>query len=268
MSEITISYHYVDCNRKFEHYDANRSFFQEYYAARLAAEPGISCHVLDIGCGHGTNPTISKIAGILGEVDGVDPFPAVQPHPLIRKRWTCAMEEIPVPSNTYDLAYSYNVVEHVVDETSFLAKTIEVLKPGGVYWSMSPNARHPFTMIVRLMQALRIKYLYRRSIAPQANDYPAYYRLCNATKVLKAIERLDLPVSKIDFFLIPNVQWDTFFPHRLRFIAHLIDRVIVLHAPSMSNIFMFRVEKMEEERAGAQVGQEPLPASRAHSRAH
>jgi SAM-dependent methyltransferase len=156
------------------------------------------------------------------------------------------MEEIPVPSNTYDLAYSYNVVEHVVDETSFLAKTIEVLKPGGVYWSMSPNARHPFTVIVRIMQALGIKYLYRRSIAPQANNYPAYYRLCNAAKVLKAIEKLDLPVSKIDFFLIPNVQWDTFFPHRLRFVAHLIDRAIVLNAPSMSNIFMFRIEKTND----------------------
>jgi hypothetical protein len=122
---------------------------------------------------------------------------------------------------------------------------------------MSPNAKHPFTVIVRIMQALRLKYLYRRSIAPQANDYPAYYRLCNAAKVLKAIEKLDLPVARIDFFLIPNVQWDTFFPRRLRFIAHLIDRAVVLHAPSMSNIFMFRVQKMD---AGQRDATEHAPA--------
>jgi 2-polyprenyl-3-methyl-5-hydroxy-6-metoxy-1,4-benzoquinol methylase len=133
---LTVNYHYVDCHRDFNHYDAKCSYFQDFYADNLAREPAVSGHILDIGCGHGMNPTIDKIAHLLGQVDGVDPFPVVKPHPLITNRWTCEMEDIPVPANTYDMAYSYNVVEHVLSEGPFLAKAIEVLKPGGVYWSM------------------------------------------------------------------------------------------------------------------------------------
>lgn len=251
---MLINYHFIDCKYRFDHYDKRRSFFQDFYARCLAGEPRISGRLLDIGCGHGTNPTISKIEHLVGEVDGVDPFPAVAPHPLIGRRWTCAMEDLPVEPNTYDMAYSYNVVEHVLNEEAFLAKALEVLKPGGVYWSMSPNARHPFTMIVRLLQSLGLKYVYRRSIAPQANDYPAYYRLCNAKKVLRAIQKLDLPVARIDFYHLPNVQWDSFFPRRLRFLAHFIDRAIVLNVPSMSNIFMFRIEKSADRQAADQSG--------------
>ncbi len=153
------------------------------------------------------------------------------------------MEDIPVPADTYDMAYSYNVIEHVLNERSFLAKAVEILKPGAVYWSMSPNARHPFTWAVRALQGLKLKDIYRKSISPQANDYPAYYRLCSDTKVLRAIIDQNLPVSRIDFYYVPNVQWDSFFPSILRFLPHMIDRGIILRNPPMSNIFMFRIEK-------------------------
>jgi hypothetical protein len=98
-------------------------------------------------------------------------------------------------------------------------------------------------MSVRLLQTMKLKNVYRKSLAPQANDYPVYYRLCHDAKVLHAIRNLNIPVSKIDFFYIPNVQWDTFFPPKWRALAHIVDRLLVLNLPSMSNIFLFRIEK-------------------------
>ena len=72
-------------------------------------------------------------------MDGVDPYPVVAPAAHLVHRWTCSLEDIPVGADTYDLAYSYNVVEHVENVESFLAKVIEIIKPGAVYWSMSPE---------------------------------------------------------------------------------------------------------------------------------
>ncbi|MDD5036827.1 MAG: methyltransferase domain-containing protein [Methylococcaceae bacterium] len=257
MTQPIINYHYLDCNRELSYHDDTRSLFQDIYAQMLAAEASIAGKVLNIGCGHGVDPTLNKVEHLLGQIDGVDPFPAVDPHPLIGNRWTCRMEDIPVPQNTYDMAYSYNVVEHVLDEGSFLAKTIDVLKPGAVYWSMSPNARHPFTLAVRLLQAVKLKYLYRKSIAPQANDYPAYYRLCSDVKVLRAIKDRSLPVSQIDFYYVQCVQWDSYFPRKLHFLPHIIDRGIILRNPLMSFIFMFRIEKANDTIKAPNFGSGP-----------
>jgi 2-polyprenyl-3-methyl-5-hydroxy-6-metoxy-1,4-benzoquinol methylase len=243
MTTTAASYHYLECTPEYAFHDQRRSVFQDFYAEKLAAEPGIQGHVLDIGCGHGINPTLAKISHLIGTLDGIDPFPVVDPPRLLRQRWTCRLEEIPVSADTFDLAYSYNVIEHVSNEVTFLSKAIELLKPGGVYWSMSPNAWHPFSIAVRFLQATKLKDLYRRRLAPQSNDYPAFYRLCSSRRVLRAIQAAAIPASRIDFYYLPNVQWDTFFPPFFRLIPRLLDKAIVLRVRSSANVFMFRIEK-------------------------
>ena len=242
-SSTKVNIHYLNEYRSYAEHDLTRSEFQDIYAELLSLEKSLSGHVLDIGCGHGTNPTIEKIKHQLVNVDGVDPFPIQEPHPLIKRRWVCKLEDIPIPDSTYDLAYSYNVVEHVSDVDSFLTKTVNLLKPGGIYWSMSPNYDHPFASAVRLMQALRLKKIYRRLFAPQVNDYPAYYRMCRASFLLSAIRNNGLPVKRLDLYYVHNVQWETFFPIGLKFIPRAIDKLYTLRRPDCANIFMFRLEK-------------------------
>jgi hypothetical protein len=181
----------------------------------------------------------------LGAMDGVDPFPVVDPPRHLVNRWTCSLEEIPVGAETYDMAHSYNVVEHVENVDTFLAKLVEILKCGAVYWSMSPNSRHPFTWATRVAQWLGLKKIYVDKVNSRANGYPAYYRLSNDKAILASIERQNLPVSEIDFYYAPNVQWDTYFPPQLRSIAHILDKAIMLRAPKRSFIFMFRLRKAE-----------------------
>lgn len=239
------NYHYMNCTSRYSYHDLRRSSFQEAYAEKLASEPGIRGNVLDIGCGHSINPTLSKISHLIGNLDGVDPFPVLDPPRLLRNRWTCCLEDIPVLPNTYDLAYSYNVVEHVSNEAAFLSKVIDILKPGGVYWSMSPNAWHPFSISVQILQATRLKDLYRRKLAPKGNDYPAFYRLCSSERVLRAVRTAFIPIASADFYYYPNVQWDTFFPPALKGIPRFLDKALLLHAPRNANIFMFRIEKRQ-----------------------
>lgn len=240
---MEVNYHALDMNKDFTYHNTRRDHFQRLYADFLAGEPSLSGKVIDIGCGHGTNPTLERIRHLLGHVDGVDPFPVVQPHPLIRERWTCALEDLPAAASSYDMAYSYNVIEHVDNPNIFLRKAVELIKPNSCYWSLSPNTWHPFSIAVRLLQAVKLKNAYRNMIAPQSNNYPAHYKLCSAARVLRAIKEERLDVAKIDFYYTHCVQWDTFFPRSLRFVPHLIDSSLILRTHLLANIFMFRIQK-------------------------
>ena len=61
MSFFSVNYHFLDANKNFEQYDQDRSNFQRIYGHYLQSEPGLTGRVLDIGCGHGPNPTFKYI---------------------------------------------------------------------------------------------------------------------------------------------------------------------------------------------------------------
>ena len=244
MNELEVNYHFIDAKKDFEHHDKNRSTFSKIYGSYLRSEPGIRGRVLDIGCGHTVNRAYEVYADRLGQLDGVDPFPAIEHPEHLANRWSCKLEDIPVSSCTYDLAYSYMVAEHIKEIEPFLAKAIDVIKPGAAYWSICPNAGHPFTWVTRIVQRVGATNLYRKKVNPLANDYPAYYHLSNDAKILKAIDHLRLPVSRVDFYYVPNVQWDHYFPKRLRSVAHFLDRTILLRKPKMSFLLIFRIQKL------------------------
>ena len=147
--------------------------------------------------------------------------------------------------NRIGKAYSYNVVEHVKEIDPFLRKTTEILKSGSCYWSMSPNYHHPFAKITRAIQRSGLVSIYRNLINRQANDYPAYYNLSRQENIIESIKRQKLPIKKIDFYYIPNVHWDNYFPRILRFIPYLMDRFWILKRYNRSFIFIFRMEKSE-----------------------
>ncbi len=241
-----VNYHFVDINRDFSSYDMDRRNYARIFGNMISEEPGLSGRVLDVGCGHGINGSYSYFGGKIGQLDGVDPFPVVEPPQHLANRWVCRAEDIPMPPKSYDLAYSYMVVEHVDRIEPFLSKVIELLKPGASYWSLSPNFHHPFASITRFVQFCGLKEAYRRNIDSTANDYPAYYRLCNPDRVVRAIKESHFPVSKVDVYFVPNVNWDHYFPKSLRFAARLIDEYILLKIPKRSFFLIYRIERAAE----------------------
>ena len=85
--------------------------------------------------------------------------------------------------------------------------------------------------------------MYRRYVNDNANDYAAYYRVSHDKTILKVIRKLKLPVSAVDFYFTPCVQWDYYFPRSLRFIPHLLDKFFLLRSPGRSFIFMVRLKR-------------------------
>lgn len=217
----------------------DRHGFQRAFAGMLRQEPALAGEVLDIGCGPDVPEPLAFIPSVCTALDGVDPDPAVTSHPRLRRRWNAPLESADVPANAYDLAYAYNVVEHVSDGRRFLSAVRRALKPGGVFWALTPHARHPFTWAVGTVQAAGLK---RRAAALNngINDYPSYYRINSIKAVTRAAQGLGFASARFHF--MPCTQWDTYFPNRLRFLPHVYDRLLGLRVSGAALLIAYRLE--------------------------
>lgn len=55
-----------------------------------------------------------------------------------------AAEGLPYPSNTFDMVFSHEVIEHVADDRIAASEMVRVLKPGGRIVMFCPNRWYPF----------------------------------------------------------------------------------------------------------------------------
>lgn len=201
----------------------NRSAFQYRFAEMLLAEPGARGRVLDVGCGGGMQPFLAPLTALAAQLDGLDPSPVILGHSDLVERWHAPVERAPFPRDAYDLAYAYNVVEHVPAARPFFEAVRAALKPGGVFWALTPHANHPFCKLSRAIELIGLK---KRMAAanPGVNDYPAYYRLNRPRQVLRAVEGLGFDLATFHF--MPCAQWGTYFPRPLKVFPRLYDRLL------------------------------------------
>lgn len=221
----------------FRWLDENRASNWQEMRDWLIHEPRLrNGRVLDIGCGRSTPRGWVEIEQIARRIDGVDPDPAVLSHPALTRRWHGEFESADIPQSSYDVAYASYVTEHIESARPFFEQVARVLKPGGVFMAMTPNATHPFAAISRLIQSTVGKKIWAK-FQDNINRYPAYYRLNSPGQVLSALE--GLPFSSAQFLYVPCVHWDTYFPRVLRWAPHLYDRMLgVRFGPAMLTLYM------------------------------
>lgn len=225
----------------------DRSGFQRRFTDLLLATPGLKGRVLDIGCGGDLPRALSVLRGHFGSLDGCDPDSIVLKHPLLHQRWHGCFETSAVPADSYDMAYAYNVLEHVAIPEPFFEKVCACLKSNGVFWGLTPNANHPFAVLSRLIEVMGLKGLARETIGPDeagvmtVNDYPAYYRCNSRGSVIHATRGLGF--RRACFYYCPCLQWDTYFPRFLRGVPKTYDFLIGTRSSFLMQIFMIRLEK-------------------------
>jgi SAM-dependent methyltransferase len=220
--------------------NADRDEYHRDFASRLALEDGLRGRVLDIGCGPEIAEHLQEIGRPWTQLDGVDVDPSVLNHPHLTLRWHGPFETADIPDDTYDLAFAYYVVEHVARARPFFEKIAQKLKPGGVFWALTPNARSPFATAVRMLQFLRLKNV-AADHTSGINHYPSYYRLNSPRQVTRAISGLGF--SEARFIATPCVQWDIYFPPALRFLPHLFDRALGVRSGRFMLILAYRLQK-------------------------
>lgn len=111
--------------------------------ARAAGER-IHGLVLENGCGVGMY--VEKLTGLGGHVIGLE-FDLERAHDARVKSdriINAAGEFIPLPSSTFDLILSHEVIEHVQDDRAAICEMIRLLKIGGRAAIFCPNLGYPY----------------------------------------------------------------------------------------------------------------------------
>jgi SAM-dependent methyltransferase len=218
---------------------ANRSQFQSAFAELVRSRARQGCVVLDVGCGADRQEFLRPIERLASAIDGVDPSVEVLSHPSLRNRWHATLEDADLPENTYDLAFAYNVVEHIPNPVSFLDKIHRVLKPGGRFLALTPHAIHPFPRAVRLVEWLSLKQA-AAAANEDINDYPAYYRLNSVGSLQR---HMPAGFDLITAWRLPCRQWDQYFPAPLRIFPWLYDLALGDRVDGLMLLFAFEIQK-------------------------
>ncbi|HTV48103.1 MAG TPA: class I SAM-dependent methyltransferase [Phycisphaerae bacterium] len=231
-------------HRDFEEFQnpwADRNGSGKVFSRLLRQEPGLKGRVLDIGCGKGiTNKSLTDFPSWCDHLDGVDPTPAVLEHPALENRWQGEFETAPLPEHAYDLAVSFNVVEHIINPERFVARLAVILKPSGVFLALTPHARHPFCWLSRGIESIGLKDAAADNYKGM-NRYSSYYRLNSIAQIRKLAQKSGF--AKVDFYRFPSVQWDCYFPPLLRWAPHLYDHLLGCRVPACMQIIVYRLQK-------------------------
>ncbi|MDL1912139.1 class I SAM-dependent methyltransferase [Chloroflexi bacterium CFX6] len=109
-----------------------------------AAGERIKGRILENGCGVGMyvehlSPFGGTVIGLEYDFERAKEARKNSPH-----IFNAAGESIPLPSGTFDLILSHEVIEHVQDDRAAICEMIRVLKPGGRTVLFCPNRGYPF----------------------------------------------------------------------------------------------------------------------------
>lgn len=109
-----------------------------------AASERIKGRILENGCGVGMyvehlSPFGGQVTGLEYDFERAVEARVNSPHIV-----NAAGEFLPLPTSTFDLILSHEVIEHVQDDRAAIREMVRALKPGGRLALFCPNRGYPF----------------------------------------------------------------------------------------------------------------------------
>jgi 2-polyprenyl-3-methyl-5-hydroxy-6-metoxy-1,4-benzoquinol methylase len=121
---------------------------QRLYKAYVVAESYIQGDVLEVGCGEGRG--IDRVLPKSASFTAVDKIESAlvklrQKYPTGKFLSMNIPPLAVLPSNTFDVVITFQVIEHIEDDSLFLKEIHRVLKPGGIALVTTPNQKLSLT---------------------------------------------------------------------------------------------------------------------------
>ena len=161
----------------------------ELFAARVRAALDPTARLLDLGCGRGG--LVEQLAHPTAQIVGLDPdFDSLRQHRLpALPRAASAGDGLPFVAGAFDVVAASWLLEHLPRPAVTFGEVARVLRPGGAFVFITPNARHPLAWANRLAgrlgraQGRLVNRLYGRA---EADTFPTVYR-ANSAAALAAL---------------------------------------------------------------------------------
>ncbi len=194
--------------------------FRDMVRADLDRRPNAT--LLDIGCGRGFDDDLKLQASLIvaaGSAVGVEPDEAMPVSPLFRTVHRSFLEDAPIPPESVDVAFAVMVLEHLEHPRRFWDKVYDALRPGGVFWGFTMDARHWFVSASVFAKRLGVKDLYLDLLHGKREDeryanYPVHYRSNTPDEIasLAAPFREHAVINfgkanELDYYLPGTLQW-------------------------------------------------------------
>jgi ubiquinone/menaquinone biosynthesis C-methylase UbiE len=148
----------------------------EIYEASIRRYLAPGLRLIDIGCGRGG--VLEQVADATADTLGFDPdLPSLREHRLPSLRRAQALAHaLPLRNASADIAICSWVFEHLVDPVQTFGEVTRVLRPGGRFIFLTPNARSVVALLnrgLRPLQKILVPLLYGRA---ETDTFPVQYR--------------------------------------------------------------------------------------------
>jgi SAM-dependent methyltransferase len=177
---------------------------------------------VDLGCGHQLlSPwrkeqeiqLINRCRHIVG-VDG--DMPSLQAHQTIKDK-VCSdiSNKLPFDDETFDLATSNMVLEHLSDPLAHFLEVKRVLKKNGVYLFHTPNVISLFGLTEKILpEKMKTKFVNLFENRKEHDVFPAYYQVNTTQSITQVthdagmiVDRIRLIASSAKFALVPPIAF-------------------------------------------------------------
>lgn len=178
------------------------------YQRRVAGYLTPDARVLDLGCGRGG--IVERLGGG-GHWCGADPDErSLREHRTPALLRACAgAERLPFADGVFDLVAASWVLEHLPDPAQTLREVARVLRPGGRFIFLTPNARHPLPWLGQRLgrvQRTLVPWVYGRAAA---DAFPTYYRANTAEALAQLAVQAGLGLTWLDWVGDPSyLAWN------------------------------------------------------------
>lgn len=160
--------------------------------------------VLDIGAGAGhenpydLKPKVSRLIG-------ADLDPRVGKNPLLHGGLVADCGTLPFADNSFDLAFSIYVLEHIAKPATLAAELRRVLKPGGLFLSLTPSRFHYVSLIASCTPTWFHQWVNERRGRKSADTFPTQYKLNSRGQVRKHFVDREFVLEEFETFEVqPN----------------------------------------------------------------
>ncbi len=151
-STDTVKAHYAELAQSYD--DKANPACKRAYESLVRRTLADCTHVLELGAG--SSPTLAVLnAPFAVACDMSFPMLAARNAAPDAPRVNADGQQLPYASGSFDGVYTINVLEHVPDPKALVAEVARILKPGGLFLSITPNG--DVEWLLDLLERLKLK---------------------------------------------------------------------------------------------------------------